>query len=71
MTTEQMLDAMIADNTAMVAWLNSEDGRKGSNRPKSILKLLLGEHDSKEIVSFDTGESFEKEWRRLAGMEDK
>ena len=38
--------------------------RKGKNRPKTILPRLLGEEERK-IISFETGEEFEKEWKRL------
>lgn len=70
-TPEQMLAAMIADNTAMTAWLNSEDGRKGTNRPMPILRQLTGAHDRQKVISFDTGEDFEKEWKRLTGKVDE
>ena len=60
-----LLLAHIADNTAINAWFKTEDGQKGINRPPSMLRLLS---DIKtEKPGFDSGEDFEKEWRRITG----
>ena len=59
-TLEDMLLASIADHT----WMQTEDARKGRNRPKMILPRLLGEEE-REIISFETGEEFREEWERL------
>ena len=60
-----LLLAHIADNTAINVWFQTEDGQKGNNRPPSMLRLLS---DIKvEKPGFDSGEDFEKEWRRLTG----
>ena len=63
-TLEDMLLASIADHTKLLTWMQTEDARKGKNRPKTILPRLLGEEERK-IISFETGEEFEKEWKRL------
>lgn len=63
-TLEDMLLASIADHTKLLTWMQTEDARKGRNRPKTILPRLLGEEERK-IISFETGEEFEKEWKRL------
>lgn len=65
-----MLLAAIVDNTRLLAWLQSEDGVNGVNRPKSLLsKIMEVETDSDEIVSFDSGEEFDETWRKLTGKE--
>ena len=51
-------------HTKLLTWMQTEDARKGKNRPKTILPRLLGEEERK-IISFETGEEFEKEWKRL------
>lgn len=71
LTTDQTLLALVADNTRAIAWLNSSDGAKGINRPKSIVDVLVGEKKTEESVmeTFETGQDFDDEWRRLTGGE--
>lgn len=71
LTTDQTLLALVADNTRAIAWLNSSDGAKGINRPKSLVEALMGEKKTTESVieMFDTGQDFDDEWRRLTGGE--
>lgn len=68
---EQMLLAAIVDSTKLLAWLWSEDGGKGRNRPKSILAELLGDEgeEGSSKVFFNSGQEFDDEWRRLTGGE--
>lgn len=69
-TLKEMLLAAIVDNTSLLAWLQSEDGVHGVNRPKSLLsKIMEIETDSDEIVLFDSGEEFDETWRKLTGKE--
>lgn len=58
-----LLLAHIADNTAIEMWFHSEDGQKNQNRPPSMLKTLT--EIKTEEPGFDSGEDFEKEWRKL------
>lgn len=48
-----------------------DDGAKGINRPKSLVEALMGEKKTTESVieTFDTGQDFDDEWRRLTGGE--
>lgn len=71
LTTDQTLLALIADNMRMLVWLNSSDGAKGINRPKLLTDALIGERDTQEraIETFENGQDFEDEWRRLTGGE--
>lgn len=70
-TSEQMMLASIVDNTKLIAWLWSEDGRTGTNRPKSLLAELLGVKSEKEteIKLFDSGQEFDDEWKKITGGE--
>lgn len=65
--SKYLLLAHIADNTAINAWLNSENGAKGIDRPSSMVAALLNENidQSKELKQFDSGADFDKEWERL------
>ena len=71
LTTDQTLLALIADNMRMLVWLNSSDGANGINRPKLLTDALIGERDTQEraIETFENGQDFEDEWRRLTGGE--
>ncbi len=65
--SKYLLLAHIADNTAINAWLNSENGAKGQDRPPSMVAALLNKNidQSKELKQFDSGADFDKEWERL------
>lgn len=69
--TTQALLASIADNTRMLAWQQSSDGVKGTNRPNSLLRILSGaeQHNESNIETFESGNDFDEEWARLTGGE--
>lgn len=70
LTTDQTILALIADNTRALAWLNSADGAKGVNRPKSLIAALLdGQTEERDIETFESGQDFDDEWRRQTGGE--
>lgn len=57
-TIEQVLMATCADRLGNIVWMFSEDGKKGINKPKSILKILMGETEENDIVGYDSPEEF-------------
>ena len=60
-----LLLAHIADNTAITAWLNSENAAKGKDRPPSFVGALLNRVDeSKQVKQFKSGADFDKEWEK-------
>lgn len=67
-------DAMLAaavDRLSMLVWFLSEDGKKGANRPKSVLDALLGEPGRQQegnVQTFESAEDFEAEWERRTGV---
>lgn len=64
----ELLLAAAVDRLSLLVWFMSEDGQNGTNRPTSILDILLGEPvDTGDTVKFDTPEDFEAEWRRRTG----
>lgn len=71
MPPEQLLLAAIADGTRTNAWLQTKDGATGRKRPESLVSLLLNEETEKknDIVVFDSGQEFDKEWKRLTEKE--
>lgn len=68
LTTSEMLQAMIADELAILAWQNTKDGQKGRNKPKSLLnKLMKMDVPKDELMSFDSIEDFERYMNSIEG----
>ena len=62
----ELLLAAAVDRLSLLVWFLSKEG---SERPKSILEILLDEDPKeKEIVAFESAEDFEAEWKRLTGV---
>ena len=59
-----ILLAGIIDRLSSLVWLNSIDGQKGINKPKSILSAMIGE-DNNDVMSFNSVEEFESERKRI------
>lgn len=61
-----LLWAHIADNTAITAWLNSENAAKGKDKPPSFVGALLNKVDeSEEVQQFDSGADFDRKWEKM------
>jgi len=58
---DQILLAIIADNVQFLAWSKTKDAMRKKNRPKSILKKLMGteEIQKEELEVFNTIEEYE------------
>lgn len=66
LTTEEMLLAAIFDQVQFLCWTKTKDAQHNRNRPKSLLKKLMGEEDNKEeLMSFATPEEYEEYMRGL------
>lgn len=66
-----ILLAAAVDRLSMLVWMQSEDGRKGTNRPQSLVKLLSGETEKTENHkprAFASSTDFEAEWTRITGV---
>ncbi len=67
---DQVLLSTISDGIRTIAWMLSEDGRRGINRPVSLTGILMGNNpdiENNEIVAFDSGEDFDVAWKELNG----
>ena len=67
---EQILLSTISDGIRTIAWMLSEDGRQGINRPVSLTGVLTGNNSDKEnteTVVFNSGEDFDAAWKELNG----
>lgn len=63
---QTLLLAGVYDKVSWLVWSQSEDGRKGIHYPKSIVNQLMGNGiDSKDSVSFASGEDFNSERERI------
>ena len=62
---ESILLAGIVDRLSYMLWLNTKDGHKGTNKPKSLVETLYSEPKEREEVAFETGEEFEKTRKEL------
>ncbi len=56
---ETLLLAMAVDRLSYLLWAKTKDGQNGDNRPVMMVETLLGVHEKKETMSFDSGEAFE------------
>lgn len=62
---DRILLAMIVDGVNTLAWMQTKDGEKGRNRPKSITKEILNVEKNEDIQSFASAEEFEAERQRI------
>lgn len=58
-----ILLAAIADRLGLLVWAQTEDGRRGRNRPQSIIDALTGAEDAPQ--GYSTPEEFEAVRRRI------
>ena len=64
--TDTLLRAVIADAASLLVWMQTKDGQKGRNRPKSLVELMTQPQEH-NIMSFRTAEEFERARRMIAG----
>ena len=59
-----LLPAAILDQLSMLVWMQSKDGQKGINRPKSLVKAMTTE-ETEQVKSFRTADEFQAERKRI------
>lgn len=66
-----LLLALITDRLSYLVWMQTDDARKNKNRPDSIYLSLIGKTEKKtsDVMSFETGDDFEKAWVAATGGE--
>ena len=58
---DTLILAGIADRLSVLAWMRSEDGRKGINRPTMLADVLVNKKPKEtDVIVFKSGEDFEK-----------
>lgn len=58
LTYEQAVMAQILDAINVTAWLQTDDARKGRNRPQSLYKALMEPVKERDFEVFDSVEEF-------------
>lgn len=69
LTTQEMLLATIADGVNLLVWMQTEDARHGSNRPRSILSELTRPDDDRP-ATYSSGEEFLSAYQKIVGGDD-
>lgn len=64
---ETILLASAVDKLAFLVWSKTKDAEEGRNQPDSIVRILTGRADEKDIISFETEEEFEAAKARAQG----
>lgn len=60
-----LLLASILDGVNLLVWSKTDDAQKNRNRPRSVVKALIGE--KQKLETFSSGEEFEKERAKILG----
>lgn len=63
LTTAETLLAAALDRLSMLVWMQSKDGQKGKNRPKSVLSEINSADE--KPMAFRTAEAFELARKRI------
>ena len=62
---DRILLAMVVDGVNTLAWMQTKDGEKGRNRPKSIVEKILEEDTKNDVQVFADVEAYEAERKRI------
>ena len=66
-TADKYLQIAILDQLRLLVWLQTKDGKKGKNQPKSLLHEVLEQKERPQITGFRTPEEFEKRRKIIEG----
>lgn len=64
---DTLLLAGISDRLSTLVWFQTEDGRKGKNRPTMVVNLLTdrAQESKEDVIVFNSGEEFIKKRNQL------
>jgi len=63
--TQTLLMAAIVDRLSLLVWAQSEDGRRGINRPNSLVEAMTAPLHTEDVQGFSSAEAFERERERI------
>lgn len=66
LTLIETIEAAMLDRLTVLVWMQTEDGQKNRNRPKSVLEALTEEAED-DTVAFDSIEAYEAARARIMG----
>ncbi len=58
--TETLLLAACLDRLSLLLWSKTKDAEHGKNRPASVYDAMTGQTKEREILTFTSGEEFER-----------
>lgn len=56
---ETYLLGYIADSLAFIAWAQTDDAKKGRNKPKRIIDLWSAKEEKTDYIGYESAEAFE------------
>lgn len=66
---KDLLIAAAVDRLSLLVWGMSEDAKRGTNRPKSLVAALMGETEgSSDVMTFESPDDFEAAWAAATGV---
>lgn len=66
---KDLLLASAVDRLSLLVWGMTEDAKRGTNRPKSLVAALLGETEGvSDVMTFDSPNDFEAAWAEATGV---
>lgn len=69
MPQTELLLAAAVDRLSLMLWARTEDGRKGVNKPRSLVAILSGKEPVQPAEQgFQTAEEYETAWERITGV---
>ena len=66
---KDLLIAAAVDRLSLLVWGMSEDAKRGTNRPKSLVAALMGETEgSSDVMTFESPDDFVAAWAAATGV---
>lgn len=66
-SVETILLASVVDKLSFLVWSKTKDAEEGRNPPDSIVRILTGHTNERDIIAFETEEEFETAKARAQG----
>lgn len=64
-----LLLAAAVDRLSLLVWGMSEDAKRGTNRPESLVAAFMGENDNgSDMMTFADPEAFDAAWAAATGV---
>ena len=59
LSSTEYIGFAILDELRLMCWMQTEDAKKGRNRPESILKQMMNPDSKNKVIGFRNAEEFE------------